>query len=589
MTSPLPKAYSYIRFSTPDQASGHSYRRQREAAERYCAKNGLELVADKEYHFFDSGRSAYKGKHLDDTGQLARFLNFVENGTIASGSLLIVENLDRLSRQHLHEALPRFLQILNNGINIYSATDNRLYTKDYNQIDILISIMEMSRAHSESSIKSERLSKVWRQKQKDAEQTKKPLGKACPYWLTLENNEYVEIPERVAVVKEIFKLATSGHGQRAIAKILNANNVPIFGSRKRNDSGLWGSSSTGKILSNRAVLGEYQPTGLLDGKRSKLGEPITGFYPAVISEDLFLEAQSARLTRNVSKATKNAANFNLWQGLAKCSMCGEPMHLVNKGQPPKGGKYLRCYGSAKGRCSNKLIEIRQSEAVFKEILAKVDSLSLVQDSQAKIQKDIRGVELRLDKISKRKSEIEAQLKDLNDELPEFLMQTALQLDHEFKALKIQQKELKLDASREKINNKEEFFSRLDLVSFEGRSKANYLLKSLKVSVQCERKENELYYAINVDGVLTFVINQHGDKIDYLPYTAEMTELFNLQGDGGAFAEMHSSMVTRVFDVLARLKEHQRLQDMLAGSAANALGITRPSLRLEKALRAFQKL
>jgi DNA invertase Pin-like site-specific DNA recombinase len=36
-------AYSYVRFSTADQASGDSIRRQREAALGYAARHGLTL------------------------------------------------------------------------------------------------------------------------------------------------------------------------------------------------------------------------------------------------------------------------------------------------------------------------------------------------------------------------------------------------------------------------------------------------------------------------------------------------------------------------------------------------------------------
>lgn len=519
-------------------------------------------MADKDYLFFDSGRSAFKGKHLEHTGQLARFLGYVQDGIIEPGSVLIIESLDRLSREHLRAALPRFLEILGSGIDIYTSVDRKLYTKDFNNIDLIFSILEMSRAHSESSLKGERVSEAWKQKQKDAREIKKPLGKACPYWLKLVDGKYQPIPERVRVVGEIFRLGTTGYGQRAIAKILNASNTPIFGSSTRNPSGLWGSSSVGKILCNRAVLGEYQPTGLVDGKREKIGEPVSDFFPVVIDEDLFFGAQSARSTRNVSKATKSSANFNVWQGLAKCSMCGESMHLVNKGKPPKGGKYLRCYRSSKGRCTNKQVELGSSERAFMEILAKVDSLSLVQDSQAKIQKEISKIDLQLAKIKKRQAEIESQILEINDDLPSFVMQAALRVDQESKALKAQRNELKRDSQREKILNKEDFFSRLDLLTFEGRAKANYLLKALKVKVQIERQEDKVCYAIEVEGVLTFVMEQVSGNIDYYPYTGELTELLRSQGDDGAFAEMHSAMVTRVFDLLALMKERQRIQDML---------------------------
>lgn len=563
MTTPRTKAYSYIRFSTPEQANGDSYRRQRAAAETYCTQNGLELVRSEDYFFFDSGRSAYKGKHLDDTGQLARFLSYVKDGTIEPGSLLIVESLDRLSREHVREALPRFLDILNNDIQIYTAADNKLYTKDYNDVDLIVSIVQMSRAHSESSLKGERVSKAWQQKQKDARESKKPLGRACPYWLKLEGGEYVEVPERVQIVRQIFRLAVSGHGHRAIAKLLNLDNVPIFGSPKRNTSGLWGSSSTGKILSNRAVLGEYQPTGLVDGKRAKLGEPVLDFFPAVIDEDLFFQAQSARSTRNVSKATKAAVNFNVWQGLARCSMCGEPMHLVNKGQLPKGGKYLRCYGSAKGRCTNKLVEISRSERAFMEILTKVDSLSLVQDSQAKIRKEIAKIDLQLDLVKKRQAEIESQILDVSGDLPSFIVQAAFRFEQELKELKRQKDDLKRDSQREKIINKEDFFARLDLLSFEGRARANYLLKALKVQVRIERQEKTVCYAIEVEGVLMFVMKEAGDQVDYYPYTGELTELLRIQGDDGAFATMHSDMVARAFELLELVREQSRIDSMLA--------------------------
>jgi hypothetical protein len=51
MPAGKPKAYSYLRFSTPDQAKGDSYRRQTEAANDYARANNLEL--DSELTFAD--------------------------------------------------------------------------------------------------------------------------------------------------------------------------------------------------------------------------------------------------------------------------------------------------------------------------------------------------------------------------------------------------------------------------------------------------------------------------------------------------------------------------------------------------------
>ncbi|WP_257026778.1 MULTISPECIES: recombinase family protein [Pseudomonadaceae] len=84
------------------------------------------MADQRDYLFFDKGRSAYKGRHLDDTGELARFLAYVEDGTIPTGSYLVIESLDRLSREKVRDALPRFLDLLAKGINVYTSTDKLL-------------------------------------------------------------------------------------------------------------------------------------------------------------------------------------------------------------------------------------------------------------------------------------------------------------------------------------------------------------------------------------------------------------------------------------------------------------------------------
>lgn len=54
-------AYSYIRFSSPDQAAGDSLRRQTEKAQNYCEQNGLTL--DERFTLRDLGVSAFHGRN----------------------------------------------------------------------------------------------------------------------------------------------------------------------------------------------------------------------------------------------------------------------------------------------------------------------------------------------------------------------------------------------------------------------------------------------------------------------------------------------------------------------------------------------
>lgn len=44
--APRPRAYSYVRFSTPEQRKGSSLERQTEKARKYAAEHGLALDAE---------------------------------------------------------------------------------------------------------------------------------------------------------------------------------------------------------------------------------------------------------------------------------------------------------------------------------------------------------------------------------------------------------------------------------------------------------------------------------------------------------------------------------------------------------------
>lgn len=53
------KAYSYLRFSAPEQANGDSFRRQTLLALEYAEKHNL--ILDETLTFHDLGVSAYRG------------------------------------------------------------------------------------------------------------------------------------------------------------------------------------------------------------------------------------------------------------------------------------------------------------------------------------------------------------------------------------------------------------------------------------------------------------------------------------------------------------------------------------------------
>src|SRR5262245_37503899 len=106
---PMPTAYSYLRFSHPDQATGDSVRRQTKLRDAWLKRNP-KVTLDTSLSLEDKGVSAFKGAHYqkdgkpDDRHCLGRFLAMVKEGQIARGSYLIVESLDRLSREDAIDA-----------------------------------------------------------------------------------------------------------------------------------------------------------------------------------------------------------------------------------------------------------------------------------------------------------------------------------------------------------------------------------------------------------------------------------------------------------------------------------------------------
>ena len=367
-----PKAYSYIRMSTDIQIRGDSLRRQSEASKKYALDHDLDLVED--FKLEDIGVSAFHGKNIAH-GSLGRFLALVEDRRIPQGSYLLVESLDRISRQNPQAATTLFLQILQAGVNIVTLTDNHVYrTGSADFTDIIVSVVIMSRAYEESKTKSVRVGAAWANKRQNA--AEKKLTQICPGWLMLDGDRrsFQLVPERAAVVQSIFTQSAAGIGSYQIARKLTETGVPTF----KQAIG-WHESMIAKTLTNRSVLGEYQPHRLINGKRVPDGKPIADYFPRIISDETFALVQSGRAARkNRGAGRKGRNNINLFSGVAECGYCGSKMRVIDKGAKPKGGIYL-CCGAAyiKAGCRASFWPLDQLETTFLHFVKELDLASLI--------------------------------------------------------------------------------------------------------------------------------------------------------------------------------------------------------------------
>src|SRR5438046_2989733 len=115
-------------------------------------------------------------------GSLGRFLEAAKTGQVTPGSHLLVESLDRLSRQELERSMSIFLEIINNGIVLVTLSDQQEYRSGKTDLGKMIgSLAIMSRSHNESFEKANRLKASWSRKRETISEQK--LTAMCPSWL----------------------------------------------------------------------------------------------------------------------------------------------------------------------------------------------------------------------------------------------------------------------------------------------------------------------------------------------------------------------------------------------------------------------
>jgi DNA invertase Pin-like site-specific DNA recombinase len=399
-----PMVISYLRFSSAEQIKGDSTRRQLDMSERYAAERGWEI--DKSMS--DKGVSAFRGSNAT-SGALSTLLQLVKDGKIPRGSVLLVESLDRLSRNEISEALELFLGLVRSGIRLVTLADGYEYRQGQLELsNLMYSLMVMSRAHEESATKSRRIGEAWKAKRQRID--KEPLTGMVPAWLSVLNGKIVVDRQKASVVKRIFAMAIEGRGITHIVKALNTDKSSI-GWR----CDYWQRSYISKILHSRAVIGEFQPHKVIhqNGKRTRTptGEPMKNYYPAVVDEQDFYAAQAALKSR-INHTGPSSKYLNLFKGLLFDAQDQSPLQMRTKGTRSYASS-AAMNGLSKSACIG--FPVPAFEAAFLAIVSETTSLDLKDNRVAELNQQIRAVTGRLDAVNKRIATISAALSDADNE------------------------------------------------------------------------------------------------------------------------------------------------------------------------------
>lgn len=410
-----PRAYSYLRFSTPEQSKGDSLRRQTALAEEYAKQHGLTL--DSELRLRDLGVSAFRGDNAA-VGALGAFLQAIRDGLVPKGSLLLVEALDRISRKQARKAVRILEEVLEGGVDVVTLNDGKRWTEEsLDGADFLLAILLFMRGNEESATKAKRLKAAWVGKRERAARGEIQSTRV-PAWLRAEGSAAKDtrdaklslIPERAKLVRRMFSLFLGGLGKKAIAEQFNEERVPTWGAGKgRNRAQFWHGSYVLKILTNPAVTGRFVPhiEEHRDGKMHRVPQqPVADYYPRVIDDETFQRVQTLIGARRATVRGSRVAS--LVAGLAKCPSCGSTMTRVTKGNPKKAGPPKLVCTRAKAGAGCKYLAVRLAD-VERAIIGHAAELGNPPAADADLDANLAG-------LSGEVSELEAEIEAIVDSI-----------------------------------------------------------------------------------------------------------------------------------------------------------------------------
>ena len=394
-------AVIYIRWSSTEQTKGSSLARQRQLCRDHCARKGWNIIREER----DEGVSAWTGRNAIE-GSLAKIIDDVDSGALPHGVVLVVEQLDRLSRRPVIDMFDWLRSTVSKGIRIATVVGDGYYeTGSFDLTTIIKVAVEADVAHRQSQDKSAKLTASWEVKR--AKQARGELGvltRRAPAWLTVEGTppRFAIIEDRAEIVRRIFGETVAGYGKHTIARRLNQEGISTFGRAEG-----WHSSYVQKILNSQTVLGEMQPGRKPRGKaRELVGDPIRDYYPAIVDADLYARAHHSMATRSRRVAGRGRRLVNLFSGLARCAECGAIMTFRGKGAKLRANgelvneDYLVCDSYQRGRgCGNRQ---HYNYSVWQEGVLSPVLLRAMRDDHFTTGRDVRALEIEVAEMVRRR-------------------------------------------------------------------------------------------------------------------------------------------------------------------------------------------
>ena len=403
-------AYSYVRVSDPTQAKAGKVGidRQEQSFGPFCTRHGLTPVEEA---LVDRGRSAFHGTH-QKKGALGKFIEAAEAGLIPEGSVLVVDDLSRFSRETTSRAEELLHRLWNAGcaLGVVAVLDKVVTREAYDKepnISLTLGVVR-SQVNLESAEKARKIADVWAQRRKKWEEHGTPyLGSGSrPFWLSDDGTNFTVDKDAAKTIRLIFRLsAEENMGGSQIAKHLK--DVGIRGAR----GGAFTAPRVNKVLTDQRVIGEKVWPG---------GDVAKGYFPRIVDQELWEKNAAARGRRddNKGRAGRSTVVNNILAGTVYCA-CRAPMTFGQSSQRvrTKRGKsypYLRCTARRDGNCNQPPGDLRYDEeflllALMGEKWSKLLHKPKTSKELRAAEKKIRDLQAVADSMSTAASNAEASL------------------------------------------------------------------------------------------------------------------------------------------------------------------------------------
>nr|WP_259346500.1 recombinase family protein [Vibrio rotiferianus] len=350
-------------------------------------------------------------------GAFGAFLTLVEEGIVKPGSVLIIESLDRMSREQPYKAQSTLNDLINADITIITTMDKKVFNKETLAKDplgtMLMAVLEMVRAHKESLVKQERsIDAIIEQITLHENGDVADVAGAIPFWISRKPKPKntpkkikggFEFNEQESTIRLIVDLYSNQRkGLRPISRELLERKIPSPKGGK-----IWGVSTISAVLANPALCGRkvFKLRYLSDGKQIETDYHLDSYFPAIMSEEDFdamqaIKKRKAGSTRGRGKWVYMLTNYG---EKSRCAKCGSSIGSQPAPQKDRIRRRLHCSKNKEtGDCCDSIIQDYIEDAFLRSVSAHIDynliNKNLDPNEAILVSERLQNIEIEIDNL-----------------------------------------------------------------------------------------------------------------------------------------------------------------------------------------------